>query len=110
MQVSNNIHYSSDAYLISKKEYDAEHKSDSTAEEHQADISATKLEEKLDAKTVNALQPLQVVTAKDKNIQTETAQESGNSSKANKNAVAEYSNIQNNQSPQEQFNSVKEMV
>ena len=110
MQISNTIHYSSDAYLISKKQYDVEHKSDSPAEEHQVDISTSKLEEKLDAKTVNALQPLQVVTVKDKNIQIETAQESENSSKMSENAVAEYNNIQNSQSSQDQFNSVKEMV
>ena len=105
MQVNNSIHYSSDAYLISKKQHDVDHKVESQAEEISTGISAQNLEEKLQAKSINALQPLQVVTSREKT--SETSQESPNSAKQ---ALSSYNNVENMASSQEQFNSVKEMV
>lgn len=105
MQVNNSTHYSSDAYLISKKQNDVEHKSESQAEEISTDIFAQNLEEKLQAKSINALQPLQVVTSQEK--PSETNQDRPNSAKQ---GLSEYHEVENTASSQEQFNSVKEMV
>lgn len=107
MQISNNTHYSSDAYLISKKQYEIDHKSEVESEETQSDISTQKLEEKSYAKSINALQPLQVVTE-----QQSTANNSENSSNhaAAEKALASYNAVENSHSSQDGFNQVKEMV
>ena len=107
MQISNNTHYNSDAYLISKKQYEADHKSEIESEEIQSDISTQKLEEKSYAKSINALQPLQVVTE-----QQSTANNSENSSNnvAAEKALASYNAVENSHSSQDDFNQVKEMV
>ena len=107
MQISNDTHYSSDAYLISKKQYETDHKSEFESEEIQSDISTQKLEEKSYSKSVNALQPLQVVTE-----QQSTSNNSENSSNnvAAEKALASYNAVENTHSSQDYFNQVKEMV
>lgn len=107
MQISNSTHYSSDAYLISKKQYEADHKSEFESKEIQSDISTQKLEDKSYAKSINALQPLQVVTE-----QKSTANNSGNNPNhaATEKALASYNAVENSLSSQDGFNQVKEMV
>ena len=107
MQISNNTHYSSDAYLISKSQYETDHKSEFESEKIQSDISAQKLEEKAYAKSINALQPLQVVTE-----QQSTANNIDNSSNnaAVEKALASYNAVENTETSQDYFNQVKEMV
>ena len=114
MQVSNNIHYTSDAYLISKKQYEADHKEESQPSDEHVDISSAKLEEEIYAKSINSLSPQQVAVA---GVQSDVAvsNKSGNNSTsdtglATEKAVASYNEIENNPSSQEQFNLVKEMV
>ena len=70
MQVSSINHYSSDAYLISKKQYDAEHKEKSQVDEPQPDISSAKLEEKIYAKSINALESSQSVNSQNNSSKT----------------------------------------
>ena len=113
MQVSNNIHYGSDAYLISKKQYEVEHKSESQPEDEHSDISTIKLEEKSYAKSINALQPQQVATVQ--NSSSPSNQLSNNTTSSDtgvaaEKAIASYNEIENNQTPQEQFNLVKQTV
>ena len=107
MQISNDTHYSSDAYLNSKKQYETDHKSEFESEEIQSDISTQKLEEKAYSKSVNALEPLQVVTE-----QQNTANNSENSSNnvVAEKALASYNVVENTHSSQDYFNQVKEMV
>ena len=107
MQISNNTHYSSDAYLISKSLYETDHKSEFESEEIQSDISTQKLEEKAYAKSINALRPLQVATE-----QQSTANNSDNNSNnaAVEKALASYNTVENTHSSQDYFNQVKEMV
>ena len=107
MQVSNDIHFSSDAYLISKKQYETEHKSESEFESFQSDISTVKLEEKSYAKSINALQPLQVVT--DKQISNSESIQASNSNNTEK-ALDTYAKVENTSSSQDYFNQIKEMV
>ena len=107
MQISNNTHFSSDAYLISKKQYETEHKSEFESEEIQSDISAQKLEEKVYAKSINALQPLQVVT--EEQSTTNNSGSNSNNGVAEK-ALASYNAVENLHSSQDYFNQVKEMV
>ena len=107
MQISNNTHFSSDAYLISKKQYETDHKSKIESEESQSDISTQKLEEKAYAQSINALQPLQVAAE-----QQSTANHSKNSSNnvAAEKALASYNAVENSHSSQDDFNQVKEMI
>ena len=107
MQISNNTHYSSDAYLISKSQYEEDHKSEFESEEIQSDISAQKLEEKTYAKSINALQPLQIVT--EQHSTTNNSDNSSNNVAAEK-ALASYNTVENSYSSQDYFNQVKEMV
>lgn len=114
MQVSNNIHYTSDAYLISRKQYEAEHKEESQPRDEQDDISSAKLEEEIYAKPINLLQPQQVAVAAAQN-DAAVSNQSGNNSTSDteltaEKAVASYNEIENNPSSQEQFNLVKQMV
>ena len=104
MQVNNNdVHYSSDAYLSSKKQYEAEHKSEPEFESFQSDLSIAKLEEKSYAKSINALQ---VVTDKQvSNI--DSTQTSNNNAER---ALDTYAKVENASSSQDYFNQVKEMV
>ena len=107
MQISNNTHYSSGASLISKKQYEIDHKSEVASEKIQRDISTQKLEEKSYAKSINALQPLQVVTE-----QQSTANNSENSSNnvAAEKALTSYNAVENTHSSQDYFIQVREMV
>lgn len=114
MKISNNTHYTSDAYLISKKQYDAEHKEESQPSDERGDISSAKLEEKIYAKSINSLQPQKVTVAVAQNDAAVSNQRGNNSTSdtgfAAKKAVASYNEIENNPSSQEQFNLVKQMV
>ena len=107
MQVSNNVHYSSDAYLISKKQYETEHKSEPEFESFQSDISTEKLEEKSYAKSINALQPLQVVT--DKQVSDIESNQASSTNHAER-ALDTYAKVENTSSSQDYFNQIKEMV
>ena len=107
MQISNNTHYSSDAYLNSKKQYETDHKSEFESEEIQSDISTQKLEEKVYAKSINALQPLQVVTEPQS---TSNNNENNPNNMAAEKALASYNAVENSHSSQDYFNQVKEMV
>ena len=107
MLISNDTHYSSDAYLISKKQYEADHKSEFENNEVQSDISSQKLEEKAYAKSINALLPLQVVT--EQQSTTHNSESSSNNMAAEK-ALASYNAVENTNSSQDYFNQVKEMV
>ena len=107
MQISNNTHYSSDAYLISKKQYETDHKSEIESEEIQSDISAQKIEEKAYAKSINALQPSQVVTEQQSTVN--NSENSSNNVVAQK-ALASYHAVENTHSSQDDFNQVKETV
>ena len=93
MQIHNNIHYSRDPYLISKKEYDKEHKPEDVKRD---DITSVRLEEKIHAKTVNAIQSSSM-----------GKMDEANTPQAVEKAIASYNEID---SSQEQFNRVKEMV
>lgn len=106
MQISNTIHYSSDPYLISKKQYEAAHQSETQFEETQSDISAQKIEEKIYSKSINALQPTQVVSAQQSTANSEPSSDNATAAKA----VATYNAVENNQSSQEDFNQIKQMV
>lgn len=107
MQISNNTNYSSDAYLISKKQYEIDHKSEFESENSQNDISTQKIEEKSYAKSINALQPLQVVTE-----QQSSDDNSGNSpnNMVAEKALASYNAVESAHSSQDYFNQIKEMV
>ena len=107
MLISNDTHYSSDAYLISKKQYEADHKSEFENKEVQSDISSQKLEEKAYAKSINALMPLQVATEQQS---TTNNSESSSNNMAAKKALASYKAVENTDSSQDYFNQVKEMV
>ena len=107
MQVSNDVHYSSDAYLISKKQYETEHKSEPEFKGFQSDISTAKLEEKSYAKSINALQPLQVVT--NKQLSNIESNQTPNSNSAER-ALAIYEEVESTSSSQDYFNQIKEMV
>ena len=94
MQVSNTIHYNSDAYLISKKQYDVEHKAKSQVDEPQqpqTDISLAKLEEKSYSKSINALESSQAVNSQNKSSKTV------NNSSVEK-ALAVYAEVENSKS------------
>lgn len=113
MQVSNNTHYSSDAYLISKKQYEAEHKSEPQPKDEQSDISITKLEEESYAKSINALQPQQVASVQNSSSPSNQSGNNTNSSDtgiAAEKAITSYNEVENNQTPQAQFNLVKQTV
>jgi len=96
MQINNNIHYSRDPYLLSQAQYEAEQKTEEKKDEAPSDISSVKLEEKIYAKTVNALQSTSMEKI-----------DEGNNPQALEKAIASYSEIE---SSQEQFNRVKETV
>ena len=104
MQINNDTHYSSDAYLISKKQYEADQKSEIENEKTQSDISTQKLEDKAYAKSINALQPVQVVKEEQN-----TTNHSSNQAVTEK-ALASYNAVENPRSSQDSFNQVKEMV
>ena len=107
MQISNNTHFSSDAYLISKKQYEADHKSEIESKEIQSDISTQKLEEKTYSKSINAMQPLQVVTEPQS---TANNNENNSNNVAVEKALTSYNAVENSHSSQGYFNQVKEMV
>ena len=108
MQVSNTIHYNSDAYLISKKQYDVEHKTKSQVDEPQQpqpDISSAKLEEKSYAKSINALESSQAVNSQNNSSKTV------NNSSVEKALVA-YAEVESTDSSRNpsSLDQVKEMV
>ena len=108
MQVSNTIHYNSDAYLISKKQYDVEHKTKSQVDvpqQPQPDISSAKLEEKSYAKSINALESSQAVNSQNNSSKTV------NNSSVEKALVA-YAEVESTDSSRNpsSLDQVKEMV
>ena len=112
MHISNKIHYSTDAYLLSRPQYEAEHKSESQAEKVQSDISSTKLEEKLYAKSINALQPTQVATDNERSTfsRHQTSNSAPQTNSVAEKAITSYTEVENNQQYQEQFNMIEQMV
>lgn len=105
MQISNTSHYSSDAYLISKKQYDVDHKAKSQADERQPDISSAKLEEKNYSKSINALESSQAVNSQNNSSKT------ANNSSVEK-ALAAYAEVENSASSPHpsSLDQVKQMV
>lgn len=105
MQVSSINHYSSDAYLISKKQYDAEHKEKSQVDEPQPDISSAKLEEKSYSKSINALESSQTVNSENNSPKTV------NNSSVEK-ALAAYAEVEDSASPlhPSSLDQVKQLV
>lgn len=107
MEISNTAHYSSDAYLQSKKQYEIDHKSEFESEDLQGDLTTQKLEDKNYSQSVNTLQPLQVV--REAQSTTNDNQQRSSNTAAEK-AVASYNQVENNPSTQESFNQVRETV
>lgn len=107
MQISNDIHYSSDAYLLSKKQYEIDHKTEFESDELQSDISAPKLEEKPHARSINASNSAEDVAS---HQNTANGGDTAVSNAAAEKALASYNSVEMTRSSQEYFNQIKETV
>lgn len=107
MQISNNTHYASDAYLQSKKQYEIDHKNELKKEAERSDTTIQKIEEKSYNKSINAAQAPQA--ASEQQNPENNNRHSTNNTAAEK-AVTSYNEVENAKSSQAYFNQIRETV